>query len=188
MFLYKNGMALRFPFDQKAVFTCHGLYRFKKKIKMKTCIPLLVLSLLLSGYATRNEGIPTPPIETIFESTFPQATAVQWKKEGTLYYVYCKVNNLPVRISYTEQGQMETCLRYYGAEELPPYIRARLAKRFTGASITGVTEFYNAESLSFTINLKKGTQLILLETNALGESLAITYLKDKTAPNPSDVH
>ena len=155
---------------------------------MKTCIPLLALSLLLSGFATRYGGTTAPPIETIFESTFPLATAVQWKKEGAFYHVYCKVNNQPVRAIYTEQGQMKSCLRYYGAEELPPYVRARLTRRFPGASVTGVTEFYNAESLSFTINLKKGTRLILLETNALGEPLAITYLKDKTVQTPVALH
>lgn len=147
---------------------------------MKLSCLLVLLAGLLSGYAPKNPA-PLRALEVVFAETFPNADKVQWKKEGLFYHVYCLVDDTPVRASYTEQGQMKSCLRYYGEKGLPPYIRSTLVRRFGTTEVLGVTEYYNDGMLTFTINLKKGGQLVRLITDGLGTPLQVDYFKDKTA-------
>jgi hypothetical protein len=103
-----------------------------------------------------------------FKRAFPQVENVNWGYDGKYWIAGFKVNEKQHILYYNKQGEVEISRRYYGAEELSPFMRARLHKRFAGKKIYGVTEVTTGGNITYSIVMEDAKKWYVIEANSKG--------------------
>ena len=118
---------------------------------------ILYIAVLLTGLSA--QAAPTPPevsekVLKAFQETFANARDVNWKELDHSYEANFKMQEIQVRASYDADGNLVETLRYYGENNLPPNILAKLKKKYNGKEIYGVTELTTETEVSYNIILR----------------------------------
>lgn len=112
-------------------------------------------------------------IKAFFESQHPEAQAVSWYQVGDLTEVYFKQDDMTCRITYDRRGGIVHTLRYYGAQHLPPFIQARVARRYADKQVFGVTEIMSAEGILYEVILEDSRQWLNVQLDAAGHIVKV---------------
>lgn len=123
---------------------------------MKKFVYLAVLLIGISATAA------TPPevnekIMKAFKSTFTGAENVVWNETENNAQANFKLDEIQVRASYDNEGNLLETVRYYGEKNLPPNIMGKLKKKYPGKQVFGVTEITSETEVSYYISLKDDT-------------------------------
>jgi hypothetical protein len=117
----------------------------------------LYLAVLLIGVSA---AAATPPDEIsekvlkAFKATFTSAEEVTWKELDNSCQANFKMNQITVRAMYDNEGNLLETVRYYGENNLPPNIIAKLKKRYASKEVFGVTEVTSDSEVAYHITLK----------------------------------
>ena len=116
----------------------------------------LYLAVLLTGLSATAA---TPPeisekVLKAFKATFTNAEEVIWKELDNSCQANFKMNQITIRAMYDNEGNLLETVRYYGEENLPPNIIARVKKRYAGKTVFGVTEVTSESEVSYHITMK----------------------------------
>ena len=128
----------------------------------------IILSILFSTCLQAN----TPPVDKhillCFKRAFPQVEKVNWSAEGNYWVAGFKVDNNLNILYYNEDGEVVLSRKYYGAEDLPLFIRARLYKRYTGKTVYGVTEITKGNLVRYSIVMQDEKRWYVIEASSEG--------------------
>ena len=115
---------------------------------------LAVTALLsLSIYAAPPSAVNEKVLQA-FEKSFKNASDVVWHEYKDSYEVKFLHNSIDSRITYDADGNVLKSMRYYGEEQLPLFVRAKLQKQYAGKTVFGVTELASDGELDYYIVLE----------------------------------
>lgn len=112
-----------------------------KNLIMKKIFVLCLFSIVssVSLYAA-SPGAPEK-IREKFQHQFPQIQNASFFTYKDCYEVYFKKeNHSSERIYYNRDGIVTITIKYYSGNELEPFIREKLNKKYKGKTILGITE------------------------------------------------
>ncbi|HVZ26494.1 MAG TPA: PepSY-like domain-containing protein [Sediminibacterium sp.] len=132
---------------------------------MKKFATLLCL-LLIAGWASAKEVNET--VLKAFRKSFPSANQVSWSEEANRYLVFFKRNEVSFRLVYDKDGALLTAYKYYGADDLPPFILNKLKTSYPGYSVHGITEVSDNNSLEYHISLETDSKILNLRSDPIG--------------------
>ncbi|HEX6333536.1 MAG TPA: hypothetical protein VFZ78_04860 [Flavisolibacter sp.] len=121
---------------------------------------------LFSNFSYADE--PTPKVLDAFNRTFKFVKEVSWDEYNNQYEAKFSQNDIRLSVVYDEDGNVVRTIRYYFEESLPILIRSRVAKKFEGKKIYGVTELSSQDDLSYTIVLQDETHWYNVRSDAYG--------------------
>ncbi len=131
-------------------------------------ITTFLLAILFSTCLQAN----TPPVDKhvllCFKRAFPQVTEVNWAMEGKYWVAGFKVDGKLSILYYNDDGEVVLSRKYYGADDLPLFVRARLYKRYTGKTVYGVTEITKGNMVSYSIVMQDEKRWYVIEARSDG--------------------
>jgi hypothetical protein len=117
---------------------------------------LIYLAVMLTGLTAAAANPPeiSEKVLKAFRETFVNAESVVWKEMNNSVQANFKLSEIQVRASYDNDGNLLETIRYYGEQNLPPNILAKLKKRYAGKEVFGITEITSENEVSYHITLK----------------------------------
>jgi hypothetical protein len=146
---------------------------------MKKIIFLCLLTVISSAsiFAIPEPGA-SDRILKLFHQDFPKIEKPFFYDLGDAYMVYYKKNDSSTgRVYYDMQGAMVKTLKYYGESELDPFIKAKVAAKYTGKKIYGITESSSEEGHSYTIVLEDAKCWYTIVSDETGSMTRVSKLK-----------
>jgi S-adenosylhomocysteine hydrolase len=146
---------------------------------MKKLIVLAAAVLFtMNIFAMKKETVNEKVLQA-FEQAFKNASDVIWHEGKDGYEVKFKHNAIDSRVSYDQEGNILRTIRYYGEEQLPLLVRAKLQKQYAGQKVFGVTELSAEGVLDYYIVLEDETTWRHVKCNSTGDMQ--TYKKYRKA-------
>ncbi len=130
---------------------------------------LLIASALFVGLASYAK--PTEVSEKVlkaFKETFVNAENVQWDEFADYYAVKFSQIHIDTRVKYDKNGEVIETTRYYFEEHLPPFILAKIKKRYTDKRVYGVTEITTENDVSYYIVLEDDKNWVTIKSDSFG--------------------
>lgn len=130
---------------------------------------VLIAAMLLASVAT----YAAPPeisekVLKAFKETFSNAKDVSWDEFDNYYAVKFKDTEIDTRVKYDKEGNIMQTTRYYFEQQLPPFICAKVKKRYAGKKIFGVTEVRSDSELTYYIVLEDDKNWTTIKSDAFG--------------------
>jgi len=120
---------------------------------------------------------PTQKVLDAFKKTFEQAKDVTWQDVDNKYEANFSQNNITFRIMYDQDGNVVKSIRYYYGPTLPIFIQAKLAKKYDGKTVFGVTEISTDSELTYYIILEDKSTWTHVQSDAFGNMYTEKKLK-----------
>ncbi len=114
-----------------------------------------------------------------FQKSFKHAQDVSWHEYDNRYEVKFTHNTVDSRITYDTEGNILKTIRYYGEDQLPLFLRAKIQKQYKDKKIYGVTELAEEGELDYYVILEDAKNWIHVKCDPVG-SMSV-YKKYKKA-------
>ncbi|WP_121356276.1 hypothetical protein [Flavisolibacter nicotianae] len=138
----------------------------------------LVLLAFILAAAT---SFANPPIgEKVlkqFAAVFPAVDDAKWFEGENHYDVYFEKDKVKYHIRYDLNGKIVSTRNYYSGDKLCAFLKAKVAEKYPGKSIFGVTEITNSEEMFYILNLEDKKTWTTVRVDAIGQ---ITQLDKMT--------
>ncbi len=137
---------------------------------MKKLIFLLLAAISFST-ATLASASPdaSERILKLFRSEFPKIEKPVFYDYGDSYMVYFKENDSSSgRVYYNLDGEMIKTIKYYSADGLDPFIKAKVNRKYKGKKIFGVTEITTNTDHSYRIVLEDDKKWYTVDADDTG--------------------
>lgn len=143
----------------------------------KIILGMAVLAALsLSAFTTVN-----PINETVikeFKKTYPEASQVKWYQGTDYYQVSFLQGETRSVIYFNKKDHIYRTLRYYGEDQLPPFITLKINERYKNKKIKGITELSDTNTgLSYQIVLEDARHLFIVKSDDYGNLKTTKKLK-----------
>lgn len=149
---------------------------FTTKLKtMKKIFIIAVAALFVT--ATAFAKAPNEKVLAAFEKTFQNAKDVKWNDVDDKYEANFKEGSIINRVVFDQDGNVVRSIRYYGGTTLPIIIQAKLAKKFDGKTVFGVTEVNTDSELTYHIVLEDATSWLHVRSDVYGGLIVEKKLK-----------
>ncbi len=145
-----------------------------KKIFLTAVTTLFTFVLFAAEPVSINEKVLQA-----FQKSFKHAQDVSWHEYNTHYEVKFTHNAVDSRITYDTEGNILKTIRYYGEDQLPLFLRAKLQKQYKDKKVFGVTELAEEGQLDYYVILEDEKNWIHVKCDAVG-SMSV-YKKYKKA-------
>ena len=142
---------------------------------MKKIIIAAAAAILFTSVSFAAE--PTQKVLDAFKKTFEQAKDVTWQDVDNKYEANFSQNNITFRIMYDQDGNVVKSIRYYYGPTLPIFIQAKLAKKYDGKTVFGVTEISTDSELTYYIILEDKSTWTHVQSDAFGNMYTEKKLK-----------
>ena len=130
------------------------------------------ITIMLAIFCSTCLQANTPPVDKhillCFKRAFPQVEKVEWSTEGNYWVAGFKVDGNLNILYYNDDGEVVLSRKYYGADDLPLFIRARLYKRYTGKTVYGVTEITRGNLVRYSIVMQDEKKWYVIEASSDG--------------------
>jgi hypothetical protein len=144
-------------------------YKTNKKIFMKRLLVIITVTLSLislSSFATEKGDDVSPRAIKSFNSSFKNATEVNWTVSSNYYKANFALNGQYVSAFYDAEGNMIALTRNISSLQLPITLQADLKKNYDCYWISDVMEVANDEGTSYYITLETADTQIILKSNS----------------------
>ncbi len=117
----------------------------------------------------------------IFHQNFPEVSNHSIYHAGDFYIVHFsnEEKQSSCRIYYDKDGNVVQSISYYTAEDLSPFMRSKIAKKYKGKDIEGVTEVTNASQHYYQVIVQDASTMLIV--HAYDNGLMHTEKKFKRA-------
>jgi len=137
----------------------------------------LIAAAVLIASASFAAG-PNQKVLDAFNKTFQHVKDVSWQDiEDDQYEANFSQNNITYRVMYDEEGNVVKSIRYYYGQTLPIFIQAKLAKKYEGKKIFGVTEVTTENEMAYYIVLEDEKTWINVKSDSFGNMFTEKKLK-----------
>ena len=137
--------------------------------------------LFICAVSVATMSFANPPVtEQVlkqFSSAFPTVADAKWFEGDNYFDVYFEKEEIKYNIRYDRQGKVLSTRNYYSGAKLSPFLRAKLAEKFPGKTIFGVTEITNSEEMYYVIALEDKTTWTNVHADAIGQLTVLEKLK-----------
>jgi hypothetical protein len=137
----------------------------------------LIAAAMIAFVSVSFAADPNQKVLEAFHKTFQQVKDVSWQDVDNKYEANFSQNNITFRVMYDEEGNVVKSIRYYFAKTLPIFIQAKLAKKYDGKTVFGVTEISTENELTYYIILEDQTNWIHVQSDAYGNMFTEKKLK-----------
>ena len=147
------------------------------KIKM---LSFYLFTVLFSANVFAGDSINIPPkVYESFHDAFPEVKNERWYKAPDTYGASFKnFDNSSCKIYYSPNGKLLSTLKYYSGNALPLCIRIKVAEKYAGRNIFGVTEIYANNKTTYYIMLEDNMNWYKVKSDINGNiTLDETLLK-----------
>ncbi len=146
---------------------------------MKKLVLLFVSALFSLSMFASEPVLVNEKVLRAFNQSFKNAPDAVWYEYTDRFEVRFAQNAVKSTITYDRNGSVLRVIRYYGEENLPLFVRTKLAKQFAGKKVFGVTEYATEGTMDYFIVLEDATTWSHVRCSATGE--AAVYQKYKKA-------
>jgi hypothetical protein len=153
--------------------------RFPAKGLLFLYFPLLFLTIQVLG---QQSDMNNPRVLLLNEvnsyaakhllTNFSPSADVTWIQEKHGFVALCNEGDSIVKVYYKLNGNFESCIKYYLADDLNVNLKSTLLKKFPGCKIIMVTEITNLEKEELYIKIKDGAYIRTIHFS--GEGMEIT--------------
>jgi len=143
----------------------------------------LILLLIMSGstfFAFANPTVSEKVLK-VFKTVFPQIENAKWYEYENYYEVYFDRDDIKTRIKYDLDGRVLSTLRHYEEKTLSPFLKAKVAQKFAGKKIFGITEVNSENELTYNIVLEDDKNWIHVQADVTGQ-MSVTEKFKKADP------
>ena len=147
---------------------------------MKKIIVLTYSFLIsLSSFAFLGNNIDEKLLRS-FKEAFPNAEQVSWNEFSEAYIVTFFEHGIRTRITFGKDGQFVEAFRYYGEQQLPPYLFFNLKKEFPGKQVFGVTEISTVSATAYYVKMVDSKNWITVKLEIEGHWELVEKYKKAT--------
>jgi len=135
-----------------------------KRLLLTLTIALSLIS--LSSFANGNGDEVSPRAIQSFNSSFKNATEVNWTISNNFYKVNFAMSGQYVSAFYDADGKMIALTRNISSLQLPIALQAELKKSYDGYWISDVLETATEDGTSYYITLETADTQLILKSNS----------------------
>lgn len=139
-------------------------------------ILLTAATAFFSLFIFANEPVNEKVLQA-FNQSFKNVKEVIWHEYGDHYEVKFKQNEIRSRVSYDADGNILKAIRYYTADGLPIFVRAKLESKYKGKKVFGVTEVASNDELKYHIVLEDEKTWTHVEGDSFGNMITTKKFK-----------
>lgn len=136
----------------------------------------VLVALSLSAFTTVN-----PINEAVikeFKKTYPTASEVKWFQGKDYYQVSFQQDETRSVIYFNNENHIYRTLRYYGEDQLPPFITLKINERYKNKEIKNITELSDVnKGLSYEIVLEDARHIYIVQSDDFGDLRTTKKLK-----------
>jgi hypothetical protein len=132
----------------------------------KTVVTLAVVLLAICSFA--NPPV-TEAVLKQFNAVFPAAENARWFEADDHYDVYFEKDEVKYNIRYDKNGKIVSTRNYYTGAKLCPFLKSKLAEKYPGKTVFGVTEITNSNEMFYVINLEDDKKWTTVRVDAVGQ-------------------
>jgi hypothetical protein len=142
---------------------------------------LIANLLLFCSLSVSISSFAAPPVtEQVlkqFAASFPTVEDAKWFEGDNYFDVYFEKDKTQYNIRYDRNGKIVSTRNYYSGANLAPFLRAKLAEKFPGKSIFGVTEITNSNEMYYVVVLEDKNTWTNVHSDAIGQLKVLDKLK-----------
>jgi len=131
---------------------------------------IFVLLLMISA---ASFSFANPPVNEkvlkVFHDVFPAIENAKWYENENYYEVYFDNNDVKCRIRYDLNGKVLSTTRYYLEKSMVPFLRAKVAQKYPGKKVFGITEINSEEQLIYEVVLEDSKHWYTVQSDAIGQ-------------------
>ncbi len=153
--------------------------RFQAKRLLVLYFPLLLLTIHVPGQSADMNTSRVLLLNEVNASAarhlltnFSPSAGVTWIQEKHGFVALCNEGDSVVKVYYKLNGNFESCLKYYLADDLDMNRKSILLRKFPGCKILMVTELTNLEKEELYIKIKDGA--FIRTVHFSGEGVEVT--------------
>ncbi|RYZ28851.1 MAG: hypothetical protein EOO10_08185, partial [Chitinophagaceae bacterium] len=105
----------------------------------KILLTLVIMTAVLFSYANTPFTVSEKVLK-VFSTTFPGVEDAKWYEYETFYEAYFDKDDIKCRVRFDLEGKILNTIRYYGEKTVSPFLKAKIAQKYPGKKIFGVTE------------------------------------------------
>jgi hypothetical protein len=113
-------------------------------------------------------------------NNFTPSTGVIWIRKKHGYVAICNEGDSIVKVYYKLNGNFESCIKYYLADDLDLNRKSILLNKFPGCKIMIVTEITNLEKEELYIKIKDGVYIRTVHFSDEGMEITENILDDSS--------
>jgi hypothetical protein len=138
----------------------------------------MLLNLLL--ICAVNLAFANPSVNELvlkqFSTAFPNVADARWFESENHYDVYFEKEGTKYNIRYNREGKILSTRNYYSGEKLCPFLKSKVAEKYAGKKIFGVTEMTNSNEHYYVIILEDETTWTNLYADGTGQMKVLEKL------------
>ncbi|HEY0042147.1 MAG TPA: hypothetical protein VGB71_15860 [Flavisolibacter sp.] len=131
----------------------------------KILFTLLVTAFVSSSFA--NTPVNDKVLK-IFSKMFPAVENAKWYDYDNYYEAYFDKDDIKCRVRFDIDGKIISTIRYYGEKNVSPFLKAKLANRYPGKTIFGVTEVNSDFELNYHFVLEDDKSWMHVKSDGTG--------------------
>lgn len=122
----------------------------------KLMLSLSVVCFSLVSFAQKKTDKIPEIVKTTFASSYPNATEVEWEKEGELFEVSFEQNEYDISLLYDAMGKVKEEEKEMAFDELPQAIQEYVNTNFKGKKIEEATKITDDQGVvTYEVEVKK---------------------------------
>jgi uncharacterized membrane protein YkoI len=141
---------------------------------MKKLVLTLALGVGMSTALFAQDNVPEQ-VKSTFNSSYAQATDVEWKEKNGSYYAQFELNNTDHYVVYSADGTVEKSGHEIPVSELPQAVRDAISQQYAGRTIE------EAKTVE-----KDGKTMYKAKLDGDGEDLKVVFNADGTVMQEKD--
>jgi hypothetical protein len=141
--------------------------------------PLLFLAMNVLGQSTDMTSSRVLLLNEVNSSAarhlltnFSPSAGVTWIQEKHGFVALCNEGDSVIKVYYKLNGNFESCIKYYLADDLNVNLKSTLLRKFPGCKILMITELTNLEKEELYIKIKDGAYIRTVHFS--GEGIEVT--------------
>ena len=131
----------------------------------------ILATLLIACASTFTFAAPpvSEKVLKVFADLFPAVQDAKWHTFETYYQVYFDKDDIKCRIKYDFDGKIIGTTRYYGEKSVCPFLKAKIAQKFAGKKIFGITEMTSENEMTYEFVLEDEKSWTKVKSDATGQ-------------------
>jgi hypothetical protein len=131
----------------------------------KILFTLLIATFVSTSFA--NTPVNEKVLKT-FGKMFPSVENAKWYDYENYYEAYFDKDDVKCRVRFDIDGKIISTIRYYGESKVSPFLKAKLANRYPGKTIFGVTEVNSDFELNYHFVLEDDKNWMHVKSDGTG--------------------
>lgn len=135
---------------------------------MKKLFLIIIATVQSALFLLANNPPLDERVSKSFHTIFKEAENTVWVTHEKYNDVSFKVNDMPMRARFDNEGNLTILTRYYEENKLPVFVKQKLNREYKGFQIYGITELSGPEIFSYTIAMRSDKKITVVVTDING--------------------